>query len=82
MVVETYLIRLRDGTSDSDKRKIIRAINRVGGRLESILKNDTVIIASLDSGFVDLFRGHPLVTLVGGVAFRGRKIRKTRLRKT
>lgn len=82
MVVETYLIRLRDDTSDADKRNIIRAINGVGGRIESILKNDSVLIASLDNEFVNLFRGHPLVTLIGGVAFRGRKIRKTTFRKS
>ena len=80
MVVETYLIRLREDASDADKRNIIRAINGVGGRIESILNNGTVLIASLDNGFVDLLRGHPLVTLVGGVSFRGRKIRKTTLR--
>lgn len=82
MVVETYLIRLREDASDADKRSIIRAINGVGGRIESILKDDTVLIASLDNGFVDVLRGHLLVTLVGGVAFRGRKIRKTKLRRT
>lgn len=80
MVVETYLIRLREDASDADKRNIIKAINGFGGRIESILNNDTVLIASLDNGFVDLLRGHPLVTLVGGVSFRGRKIRKTTLR--
>jgi hypothetical protein len=82
LVVETYLIRLRDDISDADKRNIIRAINGVGGRIESILKNDSVLIASIDNEFVDLFRGHPLVTLIGGVAFRGRKIRKTTFRKS
>jgi len=80
LVVETYLIRLREDASDADKRNIIRAINGVGGRIESILNNGTVLIASLDNGFVDLLRGHHLVTLVGGVSFRGRKIRKTTLR--
>jgi hypothetical protein len=82
LVVETYLIRLRDDISDADKRNIIRVINGVGGRIESILKNDSVLIASIDNEFVDLFRGHPLVTLIGGVAFRGRKIRKTTFRKS
>ncbi len=82
MVVETYLIRLREDASDADKLSIIRAIDSVGGRIESILKNGTVLIASLDNGFVDVLRGHPLVTLVGGVSFRGRKIKKTTLHKT
>lgn len=77
MVVETYLIRLKNDTSAADKQNIIRAIMNVGGRIESILNNDTVLIASLDNEFVEIFRGHPLITLVGGVAFKGRKIRKT-----
>ena len=51
MVVETYLIRLKNDTSAADKQNIIRAIMNVGGRIESILNNDTVLIASLDNEF-------------------------------
>ena len=66
---------------DADKRKIITVVRNIGGRLEASLKNGAVLIASFDNGYVEFFRGHPLITLIGGVTFKGRRVRKTTAQK-
>lgn len=82
MAVETFLIRLREDASAVDVRKVVAAVRNVGGRLEAILKDGAVIIATLDSGYSNALRSLPLVTLVGGVVFKGREIRRAKVRTT
>ena len=82
MAVETFLIRLREDASAVDARKVVAAVRNVGGRVEAVLKDGAVIIASLESGYSDALRSLPPVALVGGVVFRGREIRRARVRST
>jgi hypothetical protein len=82
LVVETFLIHIKKETSDVDKRRIAGNVRNIGGRIEASLRNGTVLIATFDNRHVEHFRRHPLITLVGGVTFSGRKIRKTTIQNT
>ena len=82
MVVETFLIHIKKETSHEDKRRIAGSVRNIGGWIEAALRNGAVLIATFDNRHVEHFRRHPLITLVGGVAFSGRKIRKTTIQNT
>ena len=82
MVVETFLIHIKEETSDIDKRRIAWGVKNIGGRIEAALRNGTVLIATFDNQHIEHFRRHPLITLVGGVTFGGRRIRKTTIQNT
>jgi hypothetical protein len=77
MAAERFLIRLREGTTPSDTDKVINYVQAHGGRVETLLKNRSVVIGFMDSSLADNLRNLPSVTLVGGVIFKGRKVRKT-----
>ena len=82
MVVETFLIHIKEDASEVDKRRIAWGVRNIGGRIEAALRNGTVLIATFDNHHIEHFRQHPLITLVGGVTFSGRKIRKTTIQNT
>ena len=76
MVVETFLIRLRDGATRRDTDRVINYLQVHGGRVEALLKDRSVVIGVLDNSLAENVRSLPSVALVGGVNFKGRKIRK------
>ena len=76
MAVETFLIRLRDGATRRDTDRVINYVQVHGGRVEALLKDRSMVIGVMDNSLAENLRSLPLVTLVGGVNFKGRKIRK------
>jgi hypothetical protein len=78
MVMETYLVRLRDNVSKDEIKSVELMINRCGGNIEAVVKNGIVLIASFESSYVDIIRNLSSVELVGGVVFKGRKLKRYR----
>ena len=74
MVLETYLISLNDSTSPIEVEHILKTLTRLGGNVNMVAKRS--IIASFDSAHVDIIRKKQGVKLVGGINFKGRKVRK------
>lgn len=74
MVVETFLIRLNDSVSQTEVEHILRTLTRLGGNVNMVVSRN--IIASFDSVHVDTIRKKPGVKLVGGINFRGHRVRK------
>ena len=74
MVLETFLISLDDGVSPIEVEHIIKTLGRVGAEINMVAKKS--ILASFDNSYVDVIRKKTGVKLVGGVNFRGRKVRK------
>lgn len=74
MVIETYLISLNDDISRVEIENILRTLTRLGGNINMDVKKN--IIASFDSNYVDIIRKKTGVKLVGGINFKGRKVRK------
>ena len=74
MVLETYLISLNDSTSPPEVEHILKTLSSLGGNVNMVAKRS--IIASFDSAHVDIIRKKQGVKLVGGINFKGRKVRK------
>ena len=74
MVLETFLISLDDGVSPIEVEHIVKALGRVGAEINMVAKKS--ILASFDNSYVDVIRKKTGVKLVGGVNFKGRKVRK------
>ncbi|MBE0521696.1 MAG: hypothetical protein IBX39_05450 [Candidatus Methanoperedenaceae archaeon] len=74
MVIETYLISLNDDISQVEIENILRTLTSLGGNINMAVKKN--IIASFDSNYVDIIRKKTGVKLVGGINFKGRKVRK------
>ena len=74
MVLETYLISLNDTTSPNEVEHILKTLTSLGGNVNMVVKRS--IIASFDSTHVDIIRKKQGVKLVGGINFKGRKVRK------
>lgn len=74
MAFEIYLISLKDNATPSELEQILRTLKRMGGKENMVAKN--CIIASFDNAYVDVMRKLSGVKLVGGVNFKGRRIRK------
>ena len=76
MAVDTFLIRLREGATRRDTDRVINYVQVHGGRVEALLKEKAVVIVSMDRSLAENVKNLPSVALVGGVFFKGRKIRK------
>lgn len=74
MPIETYFIALDDRISQPAIEKILRTLVSLKGNINMVVKKS--IIASFDSGYVDVIRKQSGVKLVGGVNFKGHKVRK------
>ena len=74
MVLETYLISLNDSTSPTEVEHILKTLSSLGGNVNMVAKKS--IIASFDNAYVDTIRNKTGVKLVGGINFKGRKVRK------
>jgi hypothetical protein len=74
MVLETYLISLNDSISSTEVEHILKTLTSLGGNVNMVVKRS--IIASFDSAHVDIIRKKQGVKLVGGINFKGRKVRK------
>ncbi len=74
MVLETYLISLNNSISPIEVEHILKTLTRLGGNVNMVVKRS--IIASFDSAHVDIIRKKTGVELVGGINFKGRKVRK------
>ena len=74
MFLETYLISLDDGISQPEIENILRTLISLNGNVNMVMRRG--IIASFDSDYVDTIRKKSGVKLVGGVNFRGHKVRK------
>ena len=74
MVLETYLISLDNSTSPTEVEHILKTLTSFGGNVNMVVKGS--IIASFDSAHVDIIRKKQGVKLVGGINFKGRKVRK------
>ncbi|HII00599.1 TPA: hypothetical protein HA351_02735 [Methanosarcinaceae archaeon] len=74
MSVESHIIRISDNASQPQIQEILKTVLGVGGRIEMVAGK--IIIASFDSAYAGVIKKKKGVALVGGVNFRGRKIRK------
>jgi hypothetical protein len=74
MVIETFLISLNDGISQTEVEHILKILRNLGGNVNMVVRRN--IIASFDSAHLDTIRKRPGVKLVGGINFRGHKVRK------
>jgi|GEM_PF-1547197 hypothetical protein len=74
MSVESHIIRISDNASQPQIQEILKTVIGVGGRIEMVAGK--IIIASFDSAYAGVIKKKKGVALVGGVNFRGRKIRK------
>ena len=74
MVLETFLVSFDDGISPTEVENIVKTLGIVGAEINMVAKKS--ILASFDNSYVDVIRKKTGVKLVGGVNFRGRKIRK------
>ncbi|WP_440954703.1 hypothetical protein ACSAZK_14010 [Methanosarcina sp. Mfa9] len=74
MSVESHMIRISDNASQPQIQEVLKMVVGVGGRIEMVAGR--IIIASFDSDFAGAIKKKKGVALVGGVNFRGRKIRK------
>ncbi|MDK2832917.1 MAG: hypothetical protein PWP63_4 [Methanolobus sp.] len=74
MPVETHIIRVADNATLSQVEGILRSLLGIGGKVEIVVQKS--IIATFNSDHIDLIRKKQGVMLVGGVNFRGRKVRK------
>lgn len=79
MVLETFMILFDDDASSIEVEKIIKTLGRIGAEINMVAKKS--VIASFDNSYVDIIRKKTCVKLVGGVNFKGRKIRKVVKRK-
>ncbi|NPE29997.1 hypothetical protein HNV12_19005 [Methanococcoides sp. SA1] len=73
MTVESHIISLNDSVTPSQVEGILRIIIGTGGQIE--ITSGKVIIASFDNSYADAIKQRHGVKLVGGVNFRGRKVR-------
>ena len=74
MIIETFLISLNDNVSQTEVAHILKILTSLGGKVNMIASKN--IIASFDSAHVHIIRKRPGVKLVGGINFRGHKVRK------
>ncbi len=74
MVLETYLISLNGSISSTEVEHILKTLTSLDGNVNMVVKQS--IIASFDSAHVDIIRKKQGVKLVGGINFKGRKVRK------
>ncbi len=74
MSVESHMIRISDNASQPQIQEVLKTVVGVGGRIEMVAGR--IIIASFDSAYAGAIKKKKGVALVGGVNFRGRKIRK------
>lgn len=74
MVVETFLISLNNSVSQTEVEHILKILSSLGGNVNMVVSRN--IIASFDSAHVDTIRKRPGVKLVGGINFRGHKVKK------
>ncbi|MCL7414719.1 MAG: hypothetical protein M8349_01480 [ANME-2 cluster archaeon] len=74
MVFEIYLISLNENTSSPEVEQILRTLDRIRGKVNMVAENS--IIASFDNAYVDTIRNKTGVKLVGGINFKGRKVKK------
>ncbi|AKB25951.1 hypothetical protein MSMTP_2482 [Methanosarcina sp. MTP4] len=68
------MIRISDNASQPQIQEVLKTVVGVGGRIEMVAGR--IIIASFDSAYAGAIKKKKGVALVGGVNFRGRKIRK------
>ena len=74
MVFETYLISLDNNASPTELEQILRTLERIKGKINMVAQKS--IIASFDNAHVDTIRNKTGVKLVGGINFKGRKVKK------
>ena len=74
MPVETHIIRVADNATPSNVEDILRGLIGIGGKVELVVQKS--IIATFNSDHIDHIRRKQGVLLVGGINFRGRKVRK------
>ena len=74
MVLETFIISLDDGVSPIEVEHIVKTLARIGAEINMIAKKS--IIEIFDNSYVNVIKKKTGVKLVGGVNFKGRKIRK------
>ncbi|MDF1557990.1 MAG: hypothetical protein P1P80_07425 [ANME-2 cluster archaeon] len=74
MVFETYLISLDNNTSPTELEQILRTLERIKGNINMVAQKS--IIASFDNAYVNTIRNKTGVKLVGGINFKGRKVKK------
>ena len=74
MVFETYLISLDNNASPTELEQILRTLERIKGKINMVAQKS--IIASFDNAHVDTIRSKTGVKLVGGINFKGRKVKK------
>ncbi len=73
---ELTLLKFAPAITPREAEGVLREIQRLGGEVK-IVAGRTLII-EIDSTHQDLLRKHRCLELVGGVNFRGRKIKKIR----
>jgi hypothetical protein len=76
LAVETFLVRLKDNASSTDVKYFFSVIAQIDGRIEMCGGNRKVVIATFDNSYTEKIRRIRCVNLVGGVTFRGGKVKK------
>jgi hypothetical protein len=82
MALESFLVVLKGGVPPQAADKVASSIKNIGGKVETTIGPEKVIMATFDSSFADIIRRSPYVKLVGGVTIGKRKlIRKQIIKK-
>ena len=74
MALENFLVVLKESVSPQDTDRVVSIIKNIGGRVETIIGQGKVIIATFDNSFADEMRRLSYVKVVGGVTIRRRNI--------
>lgn len=74
MPVESHLISIKDNATPSQVESILKTLISIGGKVDVIVSKS--IIATFNGDYAELIKRKPGVRLVGGVNFRGRRVRK------
>ncbi|MBW6517628.1 MAG: hypothetical protein K0A89_03900 [ANME-2 cluster archaeon] len=74
MVLETFFISLDTNTSPAELEQILRTLEMIHGTINMVAQQS--IIASFDNAHVNIIRNKRGVKLVGGINFKGRRVRK------
>jgi hypothetical protein len=79
MALESFLVVLKENVSPQATDRVVSIIKNIGGRVEIIIGQGKVIIATFDNSFTDGIRKLSYVKLVGGATIRKRKIMRKQI---
>ena len=81
MALERFLVVLKESVSPQATDEVVSIITNIGGKVEMVLREQKVIIATFDNSFTDRIRKATSVKLVGGVTIGKRQLTRERILK-